>query len=98
MVEEMQVNVTEQQVAGTVAIRLEVRHSYKCHTLHTLVFNLTLLSLTRSTLIQKCVAHAVKYIFFGRLFHKVNIVLPLMMLISQFSGHGNSDVGVIHAS
>ena len=47
MVEEMQVNVTEQQVAGTVAIRLEVRHSYKCHTLHTLVFNLTLLSLDK---------------------------------------------------
>ena len=29
MVEEVQVNVTEQQVAGTVVIRLEVRHSYQ---------------------------------------------------------------------
>ena len=67
MVEEMQVNVTGQQVAGTVAIRLEVRHSYKCHTLHTLVFNLTLLSLNETDKInidsEMCCTCCEVYIF-----------------------------------
>ena len=34
MVEEVQVNVTEQQVAGTVVIRLEVRQSYQVSCTH----------------------------------------------------------------